>query len=184
MKFILFDTIPGTNLFNQLNYFFESKISLNMKSFLYSSLLLAGIFAISSCGGPSGKLNEESMTGGNASPSGSDAPNVAINMTPEHIAAGKATYLETCAPCHGAGGKGDGPAAAALNPKPRDHTNGAYMDKLTNGHLFTVIKQGGSSFGYPGMPAQAQLADDTIKNVIAFVRTLSNTYHPQQASIK
>ncbi|HEY3876854.1 MAG TPA: cytochrome c, partial [Candidatus Kapabacteria bacterium] len=91
----------------------------------------------------------------------------------------KYTYLETCGPCHGAGGKGDGPAAAALNPKPRDHTNGAYMDKLTNGHIFAVIKHGGSSFGYPGMPAQPQLADDTIRNVIAFVRSLSKTYHQQ-----
>jgi mono/diheme cytochrome c family protein len=97
-------------------------------------------------------------------------------MGPENVAKGKEVYLKTCAPCHGEGGKGDGPAAAALNPKPRDHTNGAYMDTLTNQHLYTVIKQGGASFGFPTMPAQPQLSDDDVKNTIAFVRSLSPTY--------
>jgi Cu-processing system permease protein len=99
-----------------------------------------------------------------------------VAMGPENVAKGKEVYLKTCAPCHGEGGKGDGPAAAALNPKPRDHTNGAYMDTLTNQHLYTVIKQGGASFGFPTMPAQPQLSDDDVKNTIAFVRSLSPTY--------
>ena len=42
--------------------------------------------------------------------------------------AGKATYEKTCAMCHGPTGKGDGPTAAVLNPKPRNHTDGNYMN--------------------------------------------------------
>jgi mono/diheme cytochrome c family protein len=33
-----------------------------------------------------------------------------------------AMFKSYCAPCHGVSGKGDGPAAAALNPKPADLT--------------------------------------------------------------
>jgi len=145
-----------------------------MKSLLYSVIFVASVVALSSCGKVSGKFNEESVAGGS-----SESAKVTINMSAEHIAAGKETYVETCGPCHGAGGKGDGPAAVAFNPKPRDHTNGAYMDKLSNLHIYTVIKQGGAQFGYPGMPAQPQLSEEKVKDVIAFVRTLSLTYHPQ-----
>jgi len=37
-------------------------------------------------------------------------------------ASGKDMYLQYCAPCHGKGGKGDGPAAAALKVAPTDLT--------------------------------------------------------------
>ena len=35
---------------------------------------------------------------------------------------GKEMFTSYCAPCHGREGKGNGPAAAALNPKPADLT--------------------------------------------------------------
>ena len=38
---------------------------------------------------------------------------------------GQALYLQNCASCHGDLGKGDGPAVAALDPKPRDLTKPA-----------------------------------------------------------
>ena len=39
------------------------------------------------------------------------------------IKTGKTLYQAYCSPCHGDKGKGDGPAAASLNPKPADHTS-------------------------------------------------------------
>jgi mono/diheme cytochrome c family protein len=141
-------------------------------------LSLTTIVLLSSCGGGSNqKLNEDQpSTDTTAKPAVPAMADFKVDMSPEHIALGHATYHEICAPCHGEGGKGDGPAALALNPKPRDHTNGVYMDKLTNAHIFQVVKGGGAQFGYPGMPPQPQLADDSVKNVIAFVRSLSKTY--------
>jgi mono/diheme cytochrome c family protein len=151
-----------------------------MKFYTFSAIALITLFLFSSCGGSENKLNEDqAMASNKANPSSLDAPDFKLDMSAQTVALGKATYIETCGPCHGAGGKGDGPASVALNPKPRDHTNGAYMDKLSNGHIFAVIKQGGASFGYPGMPMQPQLSDENVKQVIAFVRTLSSTYHQQ-----
>ena len=87
---------------------------------------------------------------------------------------GKKLYEQYCATCHGQSGKGDGPAAAALDPKPRDHTNKEYMSKLSDDDLLKVIKNGGASIGKsPIMPPWgAALKDDQIKDVIAYVRTL------------
>lgn len=57
------------------------------------------------------------------------------------VAAGKKIYTTYCVVCHGDKGKGDGIAAAGLNPKPADHTSakfqaqsdGAIYWKLTTG---------------------------------------------------
>lgn len=87
---------------------------------------------------------------------------------------GKKLYGQFCATCHGQSGKGDGPAAAALNPKPRDHTSKEYMSQLSDDDLLNVIKNGGASIGKsPLMPPWgASLKDDQIKDIIAYVRTL------------
>ena len=41
---------------------------------------------------------------------------------PPRAAGGQLLYKRYCAACHGSGGKGDGPAADALQPKPADLT--------------------------------------------------------------
>ncbi len=89
-------------------------------------------------------------------------------------AEGKKLYGQFCASCHGESGKGDGPASAALNPKPRNHTDKEYMSKLSDEDMMKVIKEGGPSVGKsPIMPPWgAALKDDQVKDVIAYIRTL------------
>ena len=55
----------------------------------------------------------------------------------------RTVYVANCVPCHGSKGKGDGPAAAALNPKPADHTS-AKVQKEKDGSLFWKISEGNS----------------------------------------
>ncbi len=89
--------------------------------------------------------------------------------------AGKVKYQQFCGACHGPTGKGDGPAAASLNPKPRDHSDTKYMKSLSDAQISKIIKMGGSAVGKsPTMPPWGgALSDDDIKNVVAFIRTLS-----------
>ncbi len=89
--------------------------------------------------------------------------------------AGKALYQQYCSTCHGPQGKGDGPAAAAMNPKPRNHTDGNYMNKLSDAHLRKVISEGGAAVGRsPLMPPwQGVLTSEQIRDVIAYVRSLA-----------
>ena len=90
------------------------------------------------------------------------------------VEAGKAIYEQRCAPCHGADGKANTPTAQALQPPPRDHTDGAYMNALSDNHLFRVIKEGGPAVGKsPIMPPQFDLKDDQLNNIVAFLRTLA-----------
>jgi mono/diheme cytochrome c family protein len=57
------------------------------------------------------------------------------------IEQGKKAAQVNCASCHGASGKGDGVAAAALNPKPADWTSKKVQDE-TDGELFWKISNG------------------------------------------
>ena len=93
--------------------------------------------------------------------------------------AGKQLYQQRCAPCHGPDGKATTPTAKALNPKPRDHSDGGYMNKLSSDHLHKVIKQGGPAVGKsPIMPPQTDLNDQQIQDLIAFVRSLAIPMYP------
>jgi mono/diheme cytochrome c family protein len=87
---------------------------------------------------------------------------------------GKALYAQQCASCHGAGGKGDGPAAAALNPKPMNFTDKARMTGMKDQQLFDAIKKGGAGVGKsPIMPGfGAAMKDENIQDVVAFLRSL------------
>lgn len=89
-------------------------------------------------------------------------------------AKGKASYDQLCASCHGAAGKGDGAAAAALNPKPRDLSDKKYVGGLKGDYLKKLVKEGGQAVGKSPMmpPMGGSLKDDDIENVIAYVRSL------------
>lgn len=91
------------------------------------------------------------------------------------VAKGKAMYEQYCGSCHGSGGKGDGPAAASLNPKPRDLSDKAYARSLKDEYLFEAIKNGGPAVKKsPMMPAMGTtLKDDQIKDVVAYLRSLA-----------
>lgn len=93
---------------------------------------------------------------------------------------GKENYRDFCVPCHGVSGKGDGPMAANLPTKPRNFTDGASMNALSDEHLFKVIKEGGAAVGKsPTMPAWGkQMTDEEIRDIIAYLRTLAVPPYP------
>jgi len=94
--------------------------------------------------------------------------------TGDPIKAGKVLFLSACVNCHGEAGKGDGPGSVALNPKPRNLTEGAYISQLSDRHLFELISRGGIAVNKsPQMPAFPLTATD-INGIIAYVRTLGS----------
>lgn len=88
---------------------------------------------------------------------------------------GKKTFEMNCASCHGATGHGDGVAAAALKPKPRNLSDTKYMSKRSWDELHKVISEGGANSGFSAlMPAwKGALKKPQIDNVLAYVLTFS-----------
>jgi cytochrome c oxidase cbb3-type subunit III len=91
-----------------------------------------------------------------------------------NAAAGRDVHVANCLKCHGAGGKGDGPAGKLLKTKPADWTDRTKMSQMSDADLFNVIKNGGGAVGKSKlMPAWGgKLSDQQINDVIAFIRSL------------
>ncbi|MEO6786107.1 MAG: cytochrome c [Chthoniobacteraceae bacterium] len=82
-------------------------------------------------------------------------------------AEGKQLYMATCSPCHGTTGRGDGPAAMALNPKPANYTSSA-IARESDGALFWKLSEGrGAMVGFKGAFSEAQRWQ-----LITYIRTL------------
>ncbi len=81
-----------------------------------------------------------------------------------------------CVTCHGAAGKGDGAAAAALTPKPRDLSQASWQSSVTDEHIEKIIAEGGQGVGLSMlMPANPDLVSkpDVIKALRLHVRSLA-----------
>ena len=69
-----------------------------------------------------------------------------------------AIFQQRFVACHGEDGKGDGPGAAALNPKPRNYTDVAWQNSVTDEHIKQTILYGGAAVGKsPNMPPNPDL---------------------------
>lgn len=135
-------------------------------------VLLALTLAVAAgCGGQSDQTGANTNTA--IEPAPTPAPDTTVaggaNETPE--AMGARVYAARCALCHGPTGRGDGPGAAALNPKPRNYHDKAYMDTRTDAELLEVIRNGkGAMPRWGGILSEAEMTA-----VLAHVRSLGRT---------
>ncbi len=142
-------------------------VAILLALFAFAHALIVG------CGGSQESGNQASSS--SASPTTTQTPPPAQPaadtgaVAADPVAHGKQVYQARCVLCHGPQGKGDGPAAAALNPKPRNHTDGAYMNSRTDEQLLEVIHNGKG-----GMPAwKGVLSEKEMQDVLKYVRTLA-----------
>jgi Tol biopolymer transport system component/mono/diheme cytochrome c family protein len=104
-----------------------------------------------------------------AAPGEQGGPRNPLSADAATLVAGRTLYAANCVTCHGAGGKGDGPGAAGLNPRPADFSLHMVPGKHTDGQVFLWIKN-----GFPGtaMPAWSpRLSDEQIWQLVVFLRT-------------
>lgn len=94
-----------------------------------------------------------------------------------HLALGRDVYARQCAGCHGTTGDGKGPAAAHLNPPPRDYRNGVFKfastprgSKPRREDLRRIVIYGAKG---TSMPAFRFLPEEEREAVIDYVQTLS-----------
>jgi mono/diheme cytochrome c family protein len=108
---------------------------------------------------------------------GSSAPidiNKISTPTTELISKGNNLFQTNCSGCHGADGKGDGPAGSGLNPKPRNFhsvegwTNGPKIDEM-----FTTITKGINGTGMPSFD------NIPVEDRFALIHYVRQTFMPQ-----
>lgn len=81
-------------------------------------------------------------------------------------------YDTRCATCHGKTGKGDGPGAAALNPKPASFADAEWQKKITDEQISKAIVEGGKAVGKselmapnPDLKAKPEVVKELVKKV-------------------
>ncbi len=91
---------------------------------------------------------------------------------------GKSIFEAHCTPCHGTNGKGDGVAAALLNPRPRNFTTGMFKFRSTESgslptdeDLTATIKNG--LHGTSMADWAPFIKGDSLKEVVAYVKSFS-----------
>ena len=103
--------------------------------------LTLGALVLSACGGG----------GGGGATQRQDPPAEYASMTnpfegqADAVAAGKDLFITNCASCHGDSAKGDGPAAAALDPAPANLQD--TTSQTTPAYEHWVITKGGAAAG-------------------------------------
>lgn len=90
------------------------------------------------------------------------------------IAAARQLFTMRCQSCHGPEGKGNGPAAASMNPKPRNYTSRKWQKSVTDDKIAETIKKGGAAMGLnPMMPAQQDLTDEQLAGLVKLIRSFA-----------
>lgn len=94
-----------------------------------------------------------------------------LPQTQETLARGAKIYATNCVICHGPHGRGDGPAATSLKPRPG---NLEWLADRPMGQwdpfIYWTVAEGGARFG-SAMPAyKASLSSDQIWAVTAYIQ--------------
>lgn len=126
-------------------------------------LTLSSMLVASFAQGPSGGMAEEWEA-----PARAARIRNPVAAHQKSIAAGKVIYQQECLACHGNMGKGNGPAAIALERRPgdlsmpmmREHSDGALFWKITEGRR-------------PMPSFKKLLTDDERWQVVDYIRTLA-----------
>jgi len=125
------------------------------------------------------------------------APHIYADLTwppgadiPPDTPTGERIYRHRCAVCHGPDGRGNGPAAPSLIPRPRDFSQGQFKYKSTppgqpptDADLIHTVTHGLKSSAMPYW--SDLLTEKEIKEVVSFIKGLSKiSNHPPPGTLR
>lgn len=92
-----------------------------------------------------------------------------VKPTAEVLAKAKKTYGYDCAMCHGASGDGKGDLVADMKLTLKDYTDPASLKDLSDGQIFSIIKDGKGQMTGEGDRAKP----DDVWGLVLYVRSLA-----------
>lgn len=101
-----------------------------------------------------------------------------INIPRGSVKRGMALYMANCSTCHGVEGKGNGPRAYFIFPRPRDFTSAEARAKLDSTTLFHAVKDGVLGKEMPAWGKvwnHQQIADVSAFVMRSFLQTSTRT---------
>jgi mono/diheme cytochrome c family protein len=145
---------------------------LSKAQYVVTAALICGVAALTYNAGVQSSKGHGGEGGGTAAATHAVSVDVHALLLPSDalVAKGKSLFAINCASCHGTGGAGDGPAAAALNPKPRNFTETYWrygggpariVQTITNGSPGTAMAT------FPSIPLEDRFA------IAHYVRSLN-----------
>jgi mono/diheme cytochrome c family protein len=104
------------------------------------------------------------------------------------LEAGRQTFENTCAVCHGASGSPapDSPVVQGLGVVPADLSDPLFNSREPAMDWKMVVRHGGEALGLaPQMPAHDALSDEEIDNVVGYIKSLADTsdYPPGEMNL-
>ena len=94
---------------------------------------------------------------------------------PAAVAEAKTVWKDKCVTCHGDRGRGDGPGAMALDPKPRSFADPRWQMQTKDERIAKVIVEGGAAVGlhFAGLFEQTNyaVAADIVAAALRGLRT-------------
>lgn len=91
----------------------------------------------------------------------------------------KEIFATRCAACHGPDGRGDGPGAAAMVPKPRNYHDAAWQAQVKDDEIEKAIVYGGAAVGRsPAMVGNPDLGSKP--EVVRALREIVREFGKQQ----
>jgi mono/diheme cytochrome c family protein len=146
---------------------------------LFALFLLSALLITACSGGGATKDDHDESTEHIEAPAEFESLTNPFAGDHDSAEAGAEIYEINCASCHGPGGKGDGPAAAGLDPKPASLADAHLMEDMSDGALFWRVSEGGMMEPFnSAMPAwKDTLSEDEIWKVIVYIREFAEDDH-------
>ncbi len=134
---------------------------------------LISVGALGGCGG-----SQDQADSGQAATEAAGAAGEMAAVTPDARQQAQEIFGTRCAVCHGAEGRGDGPGAAGLTPRPRNYHDVAWQDSVTDQEIETAIVYGGAAVGRsPAMVGNPDLGSKPA--VVAALREMIRNFGKQ-----
>jgi len=92
-----------------------------------------------------------------------------VPVTPEGLKEAGELFQQTCVPCHGVKGAGDGIQAHTMTPRPANFADGRRMNKETDGELFWKM-----STGRGAMPSWQLMPENLRWELVSYLRVLAS----------